>query len=225
MTEYVNVIYPDSSLNDYPQKLCNYISNRFFKKQGKLLDVGCGRGIHLKCFSKNGLECYGIDLRNENINEFVVKGCNIEKEKIPFEDNFFDFVYSKSLAEHVANTDNFFSNVLRVLKPGGIFICMTPDWKSQMSHFWDDYTHCHPFTKKSLRNAMIINGFKNCDCEYFYQLPFLWKSPFLEIVPKIIDVFTTQNMKWKNKCEANGKDRKLIRFSKEKMLLSYGNKL
>ena len=31
-------------------------------------------------------------------------------------------------------------------------------------------------------------------------------------------------MKWKNNNERNGEDRKLIRFSKEIMLLSYGNK-
>jgi ubiquinone/menaquinone biosynthesis C-methylase UbiE len=224
MTKYANTIYPDTSLNDYPQKLCDYISSRFFRNKGRLLDVGCGRGMHLKCFSENKLECYGVDLRNECIKEFVVKECNVEKDNIPFYDNFFDYVYSKSLIEHVVNVDNFFSNVLRVLKPGGIFVCMTPDWKSQMSHFFDDYTHVHPFTRKSLRDALSINGFKDATCEYFYQLPFIWKYPCLKFVPIVVSAATTQNMKWKNEHERNGEDRKLIRFSKEKMLLACGIK-
>jgi len=226
MSNYRDIIYPYDDNNDYPSRLCDYLFARFFdnKENATLLDVGCSGGTHMKYFTENGLKCKGVDLRDENVHGFEVKGCNIEKDKIPYEDNSFDYVYSKSLAEHVVNTDNFFSNVLRVLKPGGVFVCMTPDWKSQMSHFWDDYTHIHAFTRKSLRNALTINGFKNADCEYFYQLPFLWNRPYLKFIPIIINTVTTQNMKWKNSNENNGEDHKLIRFSKEQMLLSYGFK-
>ena len=222
MSNYRDVIYSKDDNNDYPSKLCDYLVMRFFnaKENGMLLDVGCSGGTHMKYFAQNGFECKGVDLRDENVDGFEVRGCNIETEKIPFDDNTFDYVFSKSLAEHVNNTDNFFSNVSRVLKPGGIFVCMTPDWKSQMSHFWDDYTHVHAFTRKSLRNALTINGFIGADCEYFYQLPFVWECVFLEIVPIVINAITTQNMKWKNRNEGNGEDNKLIRFSKEKMLLA-----
>jgi len=226
MSNYRDVIYSKDNNNDYPSKLCDYLVMRFFnaKESGTLLDVGCSGGTHMKYFAQNGFECKGVDLRDENVDGFEVRGCNIETETIPFNDNTFDYVFSKSLAEHVNNTDNFFSNVLRVLKPGGIFVCMTPDWKSQMSHFWDDYTHIHPFTRKSLRNALTINGFKDADCEYFYQLPFVWKCGFLKIIPLVINAITTQSMKWKTEKEGNGEDNKLIRFSKEKMLLSYSFK-
>jgi len=225
MSDYRDVIYPYDDNNDYPSKFCNYLCGRFFPNKGaKILDVGCSGGTHMKYFAENGLKCKGVDLRDENVQGFEVKGCNIEKDKIPYNDNSFDYVFSKSLAEHVVNTDNYFSNVLRVLKPGGIFVCSTPDWKSQALHFWDDYTHCHAFTRKSLRNALTINGFKNAECEYFYQLPFLWNRPYLKFIPIIIDIVTTQGMKWKNERENNGEDNKLIRFSKEQMLLSYGFK-
>jgi hypothetical protein len=75
-----------------------------------------------------------------------------------------------------------------------------------------------------LRDALRINGFKQADCEYFYQLPFVWKYPFLKFIPKLIDFFTPECLKWKDKEQRNTKDRKLIRFSKEQMLLSYGRK-
>jgi len=225
VSNYRDVIYGKDDNNDYPSQFCKYLVMRFFNTKGSsLLDVGCSGGTHMKYFAQNGITCKGVDLRDENVKGFEVRGCNIETETIPFNDNIFDYVFSKSLAEHVHNTDNFFSNVLRVLKPGGIFVCMTPDWKSQASHFWDDYTHIHPFTRKSLRNALTINGFIGADCEYFYQLPFVWKCKFLEIAPIIINAVTTQNMKWKNRNENNGEDNKLIRFSKEKMLLSYAFK-
>jgi len=222
MSNYTNIIYPHSSSNTYPQKLCRYLFDRFYSSGKKILDVGCGKGTHIKLFEDLGLDGYGVDLRVGSTDK--IKKCNVETENISFEENMFDYVFSKSLVEHVNNIDNLFTNIFRVLKPNGVFVCMTPDWKSQMSHFWDDYTHVHPFTRKSLKNSMLINGFKDVRCEYFYQLPFLWNRPYLNFVPVIINLVTTQNMKWKDEDESNGRDNKLIRFSKEKMLLAYGIK-
>ena len=129
---------------------------------------------YLVGFSRLGLESCGIDKRDECVSvleNFTIKECDIERDRFPYEDNWFDFVYYKSVLEHVINTDNFLSESLRVLKPGGIAVFMTPDWKSQYKFFWNDYTHLKLFTQKSLQDAMIINGFKNVDCSYFLQLP------------------------------------------------------
>jgi len=114
--------------------------------------------------------------------------------------------------------------IYRVLKPGCMAVIMTPDWESQMTHFWDDYTHCHPYTQKSLMNLMKMYDFKDVSCELFYQLPFIWKYPWLSFVPKIISSVCPDSWKWKDSDMQNGKDRKLIRFSKEKMLLAVGVK-
>ena len=112
---------------------------------------------------------------------------------------------------------------MRVLKPGGIFVALTPDWKSQQSFFWDDYTHVKPFTQKGLRDVLKIHGFKEVNCELFYQLPFLWKYFWLKPVILLISLLPGF-LKWKDNEQRNTKDRKLIRFSKEKMLLAYGRK-
>jgi SAM-dependent methyltransferase len=223
MTKYTNLIYPEDKKNNYPEKLYRYLFKNFIKTPGKILDVGCGKGVSLYFFNKFGMETYGIDKREEEQEHFHFRGCDIEKEGIPFEDGVFDVVYSKSVIEHVLNTENFLQEILRVLKPGGMFICLTPDWRSQMKNFWDDYTHVKAFTRKSLRDALIINGFNSADCDLFYQLPFVWKNKKLEIIPKIISL-CPDSWKWKNKEERNTKDRKLIRFSKEKMLLAWGIK-
>ena len=198
--------------NPYPAKLCAYLRDRFIEKDStelKILDIGCSGGTFLEAFSKIGdFKCYGTDIRDENINNITFKKCDIESEPIPFEGNYFDVVFTKSVIEHVHNTDNFLSEAKRVLKRGGIFICMTPDWKSQMNIFYNDYTHVKPFTRKGLRDAMLINGFDNAECEYFYQLPFLWKYPFLKFVPKIIAYLVPDLLKKKNNEQRNTKDRK-----------------
>ena len=79
--------------------------------------------------------------------KFEIKECDLENESIPYSDNTFDFIYSKSVIEHVRNADNFVSESYRVLKPGGIAVFMTPDWGTQYKTFWDDYTHVILFNK------------------------------------------------------------------------------
>ena len=229
MSKYAEVIYPRDEKNQYPSKLSEHIYTRFMKEYEagtppKILDIGCCTGKALKLFSQCGdLELHGIDVRDEQVEGIDFKVCNIEKDRIPYPDNYFDIVYSKSVLEHVRNTDNFLQESLRVLKPGGIFIGLTPDWVSQYKIFWDDYTHVKPFTRKGLRDALKINHFEDADCEYFYQLPFLWKYPRLTFISKIISLLP-DSWKWKDSDQRNTKDRKIIRFSKEKMLLSYGKK-
>lgn len=231
MSNYLGTFYfrNEYGENDYPQLLCNYISERYFSKSGsvkgkRLLDIGSGKGNHLIGFSRLGLEAYGLDKRDECISileEFEITYCDIEKEPFSYSDNFFDFVYSKSALEHVTNIDNFLSEGLRVLKPGGIAVLMTPDWRSQYKFFWDDYTHVNPFTRKGLQDALIMYGFQNVECSYFLQLPLVWKYPWIKYLTKVIALLP-DSLKWKDKEEKQF--RRLIRFSKEEMLLAVGYK-
>jgi SAM-dependent methyltransferase len=228
MTKYADIIYPPDEGNTYPHKFIEYIYNRFYanenKEFAKILDIGCSTGKALRLFSNHGnLELYGIDVRDEGSEGFEYKRCDLESESIPYPDNYFDFIYTKSVLEHVFNTENFIKESLRVLKPGGVLVALAPDWASQQSIYWDDYTHVKPFTRKGLRDCLIINGFENAGCEYFYQLPFVWRHPWLSIIPKIISLLP-DSLKWKDSEQRNTKDRKLVRFSKEIMLLSYGVK-
>ena len=231
MGTYLETMYfrDEYSEDKYPQKLCNYIIDKYFTSNGslegkKVLDIGSGKGNHLVGFSRRGLKAYGLDKRKECIDilkDFDIKECNIEKEPFPFKDNFFDFIYSKSVLEHVVNADNFLSESLRVLKPGGTAVMMTPDWTSQHKYFWDDYTHVKAFTRKSLQNAMMINGFKDVDCSYFLQLPIVWERPWMMIAVKLVRLLP-DFLKWKDKEEKVFWE--FIRFSKEEMLLSVGSK-
>jgi len=228
---YLDVIYfrEEYGENKYPQKLCDHIIEQYFSRNGsvagkKLLDIGSGKGNHLIGFQRRGLKVYGIDKRDECIEvlkDIDIRPCDLEKDPLPFEDNQFDFIFTKSVLEHVYNAENFISQTLRVLKPGGMAVMMTPDWRSQCLFFWDDYTHVKAFTKKSLANAMRINGFADARCDYFLQLPFIWKHPGLQILTSLIACLP-DCLKWKD--NEQSQHRPLIRFSKEKMLIATGKK-
>lgn len=223
-SHYIEEMYPKDEGNSYPYKLCEYLVQTYLSNQAskeiKFLDIGCGRGTHIINFMKflKG-QFHGIDRCRSQIENVNIASCNLEHETLPYEDGFFDVIFSKSVLEHIKNTDNFISEAYRTLKPGGVMIIMVPDWQSQMKNFYDDYTHVKPFTIKSINSALKINGFSNIRVSYFRQLPIVWKFPFCEYVCDLISIIFPESFKWKNLIGRNTKDRKWLRFSKEKMLL------
>ncbi len=79
-------------------------------KPGKILDVGCGIGNSLLPLSKNGFECFGIDISPEMIrlakkysekHEIKIKLREADVLSIPFEKNKFDYVISIAILHHL----------------------------------------------------------------------------------------------------------------------------
>ena len=226
MPNYLETMYSvdEYAPDKYPQKLCNYLTERYFKKEGDsprvLLDIGSGKGNHLVGFSRLGMIVKGLDKGKECLeilSDFDIRECDLEKDPFPFEDSHFDFVFSKSVLEHVYNTENIVKETYRVLKPGGITVQLTPDWATDHKIFWDDPTHVKPFTRKGLKRAFILGDFTKVECEGFYQLPFFWKYPKLDFIRRIIALVVPNRFKFKDKEERI--QRVLIRHSKEGMLL------
>ena len=109
-------------------------------------------------------------------------------DKINLADNSCDIVTAISLIEHIHQPKNFLSEVKRVLKKNKYFVIVTPDWSSNMKNFFDDPTHLHPYSRKSLKFLLESNGFRNIKI-----LPWLvckpawmWKVPFSFFLAKII---------------------------------------
>ncbi len=221
MSGYIKTIYNERErpYTDYPYKLCKYLFERYNMKVGdKLLDVGCGRGDFTKGFKDLKLEIFGLDWEkshSEILKDIEIKLANIEKGPFPFNDETFDFVFSKSVIEHLWSPEHFIKECQRVLKPGGTIIIMTPDWHSVKHVFYDDYTHHHPYTAKSISDLLKIHNFKNVKSELFYQLPVLWKYPCLKIFSKILQLLGPVRRTYKNK---------FIRWSRELMILGTGIK-
>lgn len=215
--DYVAVIYNerDKPFTQYPDKLTHYLTSRYkLPKGGKILDLGCGRGEFLNGFIRSGLEGYGLDqsaMAKSVCPEAGILQSDLENEPLPYNDNFFDIVFSKSVLEHFYYPENLVQEIYRILNPGGLVITMVPDWESVYKTFYEDYTHRTPFTSKSLKDIFLINGFYDVKVEKFRQLPFLWALPWLWPLPMLISLISPRALKSRIK---------IVRFSKEVMLLS-----
>lgn len=217
MADYLKVVYDTNSHphTSYPGKLCSYLFHMFKMQEGqKFLEPGCGRGEFLSEFQKLGLECYGIDLSSHAgtlcPNVEVKTGIDLENDKWPFPDNFFDVIYNKSLMEHLWHPDKFLKEAHRVLKPGGKILCLIPDWESNYKTYFDDFTHRTPFTKVALNDIFQITDFTEIQVFKFRQLPIVWKYPLSNIFCEFISPFIPVRTK-----------NKFLRWSRELMLIGY----
>lgn len=225
--DYVAVIYDEKRTprTDYPFKLASYLIDRFkLKKEEKILELGCGRGEFLEAFSKLGLACYGVD-RSEygvkNVSDYKFVRVDISKEVLPYPDNYFDVVYHKSLLEHLYSPDHLMKETFRVLRPEGKVIILTPDWESQMRVFYEDFTHSRPYNTTALEDLLKISGFSNVQVELFYQLPVIWKYPWLKMLSRFLGiVFSTPMARKITKFTGI----KFFRWSVELMVLGAGVK-
>lgn len=194
-------------------------------KNKKVLDAGCGTGILLnQLFYIYGIKGYGIDISSAAINageKLSHKNIILKTEKLenlPFKNNFFDFVLSFDVLEHIENKKSVLKEIKRVLKPGGKILLyaiskrdfLTWHWILRLltfnkfgvdkegGHFKEYFVE--PFeTKKFLKN----NGFKNIKLKFFHSF-------FTLIMDEIL--FKIQKKKQFNKVEkANFKtEKKLI---------------
>jgi ubiquinone/menaquinone biosynthesis C-methylase UbiE len=189
-TNYIETTY-NNKKTEYPKRFCEYIFSNF-KKDSKILDVGCGNGDFSKELQQMEFDVFGIDISDYSKKTLKknFRKVNLEKEKYPFKDNTFDIIFSKSVIEHLREPGFMVDEIFRILKPNGIFICLTPSWKhNYKEQFYIDHTHVTPFTKHSLETICRLSGFEP-KCKYFYQLPFVWKKSYMKTFPKLINLLS-----------------------------------
>ena len=128
------------------------------------LDLGCGP-IPQNKFKANDI--VGIDLV-ENKKENVIK-CKLGYEKLPFDKDSFDYLTAYDLIEHIPRfseiSENgppfifFMNECYRVLKPGGIFLSMTPI-----------YPYFGAFQDPTHNNIITVDTFKLYFSEKKYEI-------------------------------------------------------
>jgi SAM-dependent methyltransferase len=104
-----------------------------------VLDVGCNGSPILPLLRRLGfMNLYGCDLFLEEgisaaielYNTFDISVQDLEKTE--FENNTFDFVTSLSVIEHGINIQNYFKEMNRIIKKGGLLLTSTDYWPDKI---------------------------------------------------------------------------------------------
>lgn len=179
--DYNKVNFKENNRNIiFERRFCFWVHRRFFRKPGILCDVGSGTGNNSIAFKKLGYEVHAFDFddiyfKRLNINGIDTKKIDLNSQKLPFKKSYLDYIFAKSIIEHLSEPLNFLSEANKCLKIGGRIFILTPNWKEYYKNFFDDPTHKSPFTIISLRKALLMSGFKIINIRRFRNFPYIWK--------------------------------------------------
>jgi len=136
------------------------IASRISK--GRILDIGCGYG-DLRKFLTDNVEFYGVD---KNPRGTKIKKVDVSEEKLPFKDEFFDYVVAAEILEHLGNPGNFLKEARRVLRKNGKLIVTVPNaynfyhlvraFFNKYSNTWE---HVCIYDKRSIISLLRMYGF------------------------------------------------------------------
>lgn len=100
----------------------------------RLLHVGCGHDLN-KITQQYADRCtvIGVDPDPEAIKCYPSEGWHADAGSLPFQNNTFDLVFSEYVLEHLSDPGLVFSEVARVLRDGGRFVSLAPNFWSYKS--------------------------------------------------------------------------------------------
>jgi 2-polyprenyl-3-methyl-5-hydroxy-6-metoxy-1,4-benzoquinol methylase len=104
----------------------------------KLLEVGCNTSLLDRFLKTNGIQnihYYGVDIDTDCLLKSQKRGvkckkCDLNFEKIPYDDDFFDYVVAFEVIEHVPFYHNMMAEIDRVIKDSGVLFLTTPNISS-----------------------------------------------------------------------------------------------
>lgn len=119
----------------------------------RVLEIGCGRGHLTQALAQRGAEIIGIDA-NPRAEELAESGLvrHMSAESLDFEDGSFDVVVSVHAIEHIPPLEKAFSEMVRVLTPGGraVFIYPAEPIKGLYAIPTSIVLHGHPFRARQV---------------------------------------------------------------------------
>ncbi|MBF0361480.1 MAG: class I SAM-dependent methyltransferase [Oligoflexia bacterium] len=178
----------------YPnEEFLRFLGRNFFKipfgyrKNIKLLEVGCGSGANLWAAAREGFDCYGIDFSKNSI-ELCTQMLNKwntsanlyvgDMKDLPYNENYFDIIVDIFSSYCLSSQDfiSFLTSVKKVLKPKGMFFSYHPSTES------DAFINYHPTNKI---DEWTLDGIKRKDSPYVgndYPIRFISPQQYQNIL-------------------------------------------
>jgi len=197
----------------YKGYIKRYLFCKNFFSNKRILDVACGDGFGSYLLSENNKKVIGLDIDKyqikNNKSNFIRRNLDFmvgDATNLKFKNNYFDAIVSFETIEHTQNTNQFLSELKRVLKKDGFLLISSINKKFTKGLFKDEKInkfHLREFTKEELiedisKYFKIISIYrqrpirKNVFVKYLDILGYIIKSPI--IVRDSEDISGTNNI-------------------------------
>jgi len=113
----------------YWQRRRHHIIGSWARAAGHTLDIGCGSSLIIQSLN----DAVALEYNFAKVRFLNRRGVPVTHGSafaLPFKSNSFDCVISSQVIEHIPFDDVLFSEMNRVLRPGGMLILGTPDYET-----------------------------------------------------------------------------------------------
>jgi 2-polyprenyl-3-methyl-5-hydroxy-6-metoxy-1,4-benzoquinol methylase/Zn ribbon nucleic-acid-binding protein len=162
---------------------------------GRILDIGCGRGMLASSLVDSGFDLCGFDFSEDatrGIDPRIDLRISPSIAEARFEDATFDAVVIWHVFEHLTDPSAALQEIHRLLKPGGRLFIAVPNFASLQARIFgrhwfhlDPPRHLYHFTARGLAEMLELNDFAIRSKRHFSlrQNPFGWIQSTLNALP------------------------------------------
>lgn len=117
-------------------RIYKWVSDQYGAPDRDVLDYGCGSGYGTRLLAEHFGQARGVDVYPATIEDCRAAYSSpnlsfdvLDPARQPYPDESFDVITSFQVVEHVpaSQIDDYFNNIYRMLKPGGVALITTPN--------------------------------------------------------------------------------------------------
>ena len=187
----------------YWQRARHRITTSWARGADRTLDIGCGSSVIIQSLNN----AVGMDINTGKLRFLRRYGIPLLRGSafaLPFKDSSFDCVISSQVIEHIPYGESLFSEMRRVLTPGGTLIIGTPDYSTRGWRIIEPLygnlipggyrdEHITHYTRESLSRILASHGFVAEDFAYICrsELIMRWRKPAADAITQTGSVPST----------------------------------
>lgn len=142
----------------------------------RVLEIGCGMGMHTEMLLRAGAELTSIDISPTSVmattERLKVKGLHgdvqqMDAEHLAFSDSEFDLVWSWGVIHHSARTGLVLKEIARVVKPGGTVRLMVYNLEGMSAYATIAKTYLWQFWRKGSLDEALWNDSDGYTARYY----------------------------------------------------------
>lgn len=162
--------------------LLNLLDANVPRRDGDVLDIGCGAGNMIHHLSRYG-RVQGVEVDARPVAMAQARGYDVRQgdatRAIPFPDASFDLVTALDVIEHVDADEAILREAYRVARPRGILTISVPALQSLWSYNDEINGHKRRYAPRELRERVVRAGFRVRRITFGFFLVFPMSAPLI----------------------------------------------